>query len=326
MIVSEICARKMVSRNAERGSRGARRLLSATSGALRPAHLMALQAFDLAVRLGSFKDAAHALHLSASAVSHRIRKLEHMLGVALFVRTHRAIRLTSEGKRIAAITGRAFAQLARAGQASGGPARQRLTLKVFPLFASAWLIPRLSDFIAQHPHIDVAIETSSRMVDFDIEAYDAGICVSDQEPTVLKALHLAQVNATPIATPALVRRLKLKRPRDLRRAVLIQVASFPRAWSEWLTCAGAPDLSPMRTITVDSFVSANRAAEQGVGVALGMDLFIREGEQASRIYRPFSVTSPAGSYWLISPEARDPGALAAFKRWLLREAADLQRR
>ncbi|WP_247438246.1 LysR substrate-binding domain-containing protein [Bradyrhizobium sp. 139] len=297
----------------------------ALGAALRLTHLLALQAFDLAFKFGSFQKAARALNLTASAISHRIRNLERMLGVSLFIRTHRAIKPSAEGKRLAVIMGRAFAQLARARLASsGGRTRQRLTLKVFPLFASAWLIPRLSTFIAQHPDIDVVIETSSRMVDFDIEAYDAGICVSDPQPTSLKSLHLAHINAMPVATPALARRLRLRRPQDLRRAVLIQVASFPRAWPEWLARAGVPDLLPLRTITVDSFVSAIQAAEQGVAVALGMDLFIRDQEKQARICQLFSTVSPAGSYWLMSPpENRENRALTAFKRWLSSEAIDL---
>jgi DNA-binding transcriptional LysR family regulator len=156
-----------------------RRLRSAppkiAAATLKPVQLLALQAFDVAVRSGSFKATAQALNVSASAVSHRIRNLEQTLGTALFVRTHRAIHPTVAGRTLAAATGRAFAELARTGLPTGSSAgRQRLRLKVFPLFASAWLIPRLAGFVAKHPDIDLAIETSSYAVDFDVEAYDAG--------------------------------------------------------------------------------------------------------------------------------------------------------
>ena len=102
--------------------------------------LLTLQTFDVAVRLGTFKAAAHRLNQTVSAVSHRIKSLEHALGVELFVRGHRAVHPTLEGQSLAAATGRAFAELARGvppvGSRSG---RQRLRLKGFPLFASAWL-------------------------------------------------------------------------------------------------------------------------------------------------------------------------------------------
>lgn len=292
---------------------------------LKPAQLLALQAFDVAVRTGSFKATAHALNLSASAVSHRIRNLEDVLGFALFVRTHRAIEPTVAGKVLAAATGRAFAELARTGLPAGGAGRQRLRLKVFPLFASAWLIPRLAGFVAKHPDIDLAIETSSQVVDFDVEAFDAGISVGDGIFKGLEALHLAPLRATPIATPALARRLKLREPKDLARAVLIHVTTFPAAWAQWLERAGVSQLEPRRSIAVDSFVAAIQAAEQGAGVALGMDLFIAERERAGAICRPFPITFSSGSYWLIHPPGgRRNRALAVFKQWLLTELPTLR--
>jgi DNA-binding transcriptional LysR family regulator len=244
----------------------------------------------------------------------------------LFVRNHRAVEPTAEGRALAAATGRAFAELARADLPVGSmPGRQRLKLKVFPLFASAWLIPHLAGFVAKHADIDLAIETSSHNVDFDVEAFDAGISVGDGSFAGLDALHLAPLRATPVATPALVRRLKLREPRDLGRAVLIHVTPFPAAWPQWLERAGVPKLKPVRSIAVDNFVAAIQAAEQGAGVALGMDLFIGERERQGAICRPFSIAAPAGSYWLVHPPAaRRNRALATFKRWLQAELAALR--
>jgi DNA-binding transcriptional LysR family regulator len=309
----------------------ARRLRSTkpriAAAALKPAQLLALQAFDVALRLGSFKAAAHSLNLSPSAVSHRIRNLELALRVALFVRNHRAVRPTIEGRTLAVATGRAFAELARLDFPVGStPGRQRLKLKVFPLFASAWLIPRLAGFVAKYPEIDFAIETSNRIVDFDVEAFDAGISVGDGGFEGLESHHLAEIRATPIATPSLVRRMKLREPRDLGRAVLIHVTSFPAAWPQWLERAGVPELKPVRTIAVDSFVAAIQAAEEGAGVALGMELFIAERERQGAICRPFRIEHPLGSYWLVHPPgARRNRALQAFKRWLLAELPALRR-
>lgn len=308
----------------------ARRLLQArqpqaAAAALRPSQLLALQAFEVAVRAGSFKLAAQALNLSASAVSHRIRNLEQALGLTLFVRTHRAVRPTADGKRLAAATGRAFVELARAGSPAGGASGRRLRLKVLPLFASARLIPRLAGFMEGHPDIDVSIETSSRNVDFDLEAFDAGISVGEGPFEDLAAHHLAAITTTPIATPALARRLKLASAQDLRRATLIQVTTYPAAWSLWLEQAGVPELKPARTIAVDSFVAALQAAEQGAGVALGLEPFIVARERLGTICRPLPLSHPTGSYWLVHPPAaRRNRTLSMFKRWLLAELSHAQ--
>jgi LysR family transcriptional regulator, glycine cleavage system transcriptional activator len=288
---------------------------------LKTSQLLALQAFDVAVRLGSFKAAALALNLSASAISHRVRHLEQAMGVNLFTRTHRAVHPTAAGKSLALSTGRAFAELARSGT-TGPSGRRRLRMKAFPLFASAWLIPRLADFTAKYPEVDISIETSSRIVDFNVEAFDANICVGDGRFDGLDALHLADLRSTPIAAPHLADRLRLKKPTDLQRATLIHVTTFPKAWSEWLEAAGVPKLKPVRTIAVDTFVAAIQAAEQGAGVALGMDLFIAERERQGTIRRLFQVGSPTGSYWFVhTPESRRNRTLQLFKRWLLAELA-----
>ncbi len=190
------------------------------------------------------------------------------------------------------------------------------------MFASAWLIPRLAGFMTRHPDIDLVIESASRNVDFDLEAFDAGISVGDGTFEGLTAHHLASIRTTPVTTPSLARRLKLREPRDLRRAALIHVTTFPAAWPLWLEHAGVPKLKSARTISVDSFVGAIQAAEQGVGVALGLEPFISERERLGAICRPLSFVHPAGSYWLVHPPGgQRNAALQMFRRWLLAELA-----
>ena len=119
-----------------------------------------------------------------------------------------------------------------------------------------------------------------------------------------------------MTAPSLARRLKLRDPRDLQRATLIHVTTFPAAWSLWLEHAGVAKLKPARAISVDSFVAAMQAAEQGAGVALGLEPFITERERQGEICRPLSLAHPTGSYWLVHPPgAQRNHALQVFKRW-----------
>ena len=88
----------------------------------------------------------------------------------------------------------------------------------------------------------------------------------------------------------------------------------------WLKHAGAPELKPSRTIAVDSFVAALQMAEQGAGVALGLEPFIAAREELGMICRPLPFSHPTGSYWLVHPPgAQRNRALSVFKRWLLAE-------
>ncbi|MFB9263481.1 LysR substrate-binding domain-containing protein [Bradyrhizobium erythrophlei] len=292
------------------------------SSSLRPAHLLALQAFDVAVRLGSFKEAAGMLNLSASAVSHRIRKLEAHLGVALFHRTHRAVRPTRAGEKLATATGRAFAALARAESSVEAAGHRRLRLKVLPQFASAWLIPRLSSFLTQHSEIDLSIETSNRNVDFDTEMFDAGISFGPDKVEGVVAHHLMDVRTVPVGAPSLARRLNLRTAADLSRAVLIHVTTFPAAWPLWFKHAGETVPPPTRTISVDSFVAALQAAERGAGIALALEPFLGESERRGMIRRLLPVGHMTGSYWLVHPPGSQRNrALQTFKKWLLAELA-----
>src|SRR5215469_10861232 len=112
---------------------------------LTPAMLLALQAFDAAYRLGSFRAAAHALHLTPSAISHRIRSLEKLVGESLFTRSHRMVSPTRAGRALAEATGRAFGELARIAHAEESHGVQtRLRLAVATTFANSFLIPRVA--------------------------------------------------------------------------------------------------------------------------------------------------------------------------------------
>jgi DNA-binding transcriptional LysR family regulator len=294
------------------------RPLPAAAG-LTPAVLLALQAFEAAIRLGSFKAAATALHLSPSAVSHRIRALERALGERLFARAHRAVRPTRAGTVLAATTGRAFADLLRAAAPAQSTVGRRLRLAVAPPFASAWLLPHLAPFLAAHPEIELAIETLSRPVDLETEPFDAAIRVGDGNFPGLTALHLMDIGTTPVAAPTLLRDLALGQPADLAAAVLIHVSSYPLAWPLWFDGAGLGGIAARHAIWVDTFGAAWEAAEHGIGVALGLMPLVAE---ARGLRRPFAFTLPTGSLWLLHTGAeRGQPALRVFKRWLAEELA-----
>jgi LysR family glycine cleavage system transcriptional activator len=292
---------------------------------LRPALLLSLQAFDAVVRLQSFKAAAEALHLTPSAISHRIRNLERAMGTLLFVRAHRAVQATPAARALATATGRAFAEMVRATTPLvGAEASLRLRLNVSPLFATAWLIPRLRDFIASHPSIELVIEHATRRLDLDNDVFHAAVRVGDGQWPGLKAHHLMALQATPVMAPELLRKLKLRRPADLARVATIHVSAFPLAWPMWLSQAGVGETRPRQTVWVDSFDVALQLAEQGAGVALGLSPLFAQREASGTLCRPFDATFPTGAYWLVHrPEEEGHPALRLFTRWLRnRLAAD----
>ena len=106
--------------------------------------LHTLPAFEAAARLGSFLAAAEALHLTPSAVSHRIRLLEEHLGQSLFERRHRAIALTAAGRRYLAVVRDTLLRLDEASAELRAPEKTRLRISAAPALGSKWLVSRVA--------------------------------------------------------------------------------------------------------------------------------------------------------------------------------------
>src|SRR5690606_4514391 len=132
-------------------------------------------------------------------------------------------------------------------------------------------------------------------------------------------------DAFPVASPALVRRLGLRRPADLARAAWLVVERPPRGedWPRWLAAAKAAGLEPQRRLVFESSSQALEAAVAGLGVAIGHRPFVADDIQAGRLAAPFAAKAAGGeAWWLVSAEV-DAGLLRirAFCDWILSQSA-----
>jgi LysR family glycine cleavage system transcriptional activator len=284
--------------------------------------LLALQAFELAARTGSFKAAAEALHLTASAVSHRIAGLERTLGAKLFERGPRGVVLSPAGSALAAATGHAFGDLSRAlaRQSSGS---RRLRISAVPIFASHWLLPRLGRFLADHPEIELQVEASPRMADMEAGLVDVALRYGEGQWSGMSAERIMELETVPVAAPQLVRRLKLGTPADLGRAPLVRVSPFGASWTEWAMMAGldAQRFERRKGVQVDGMGAALRAAAHGLGVALAFDPVIDSEIRSGALVRVGPGMKSRGQIWLVCrPRERNLPAIRALRRWLLAES------
>lgn len=282
------------------------------------ATVVTLQAFDAAFRLGSFKAAAQALRLTESAISHRVRKLERLLGERLFDRLHRRVAPTPAGEELAALTGRAFRELARACEPRGGGSRRSvLRLSVFPLFASAWLTPRLADFISANPGVELSINATTQLVDLGSGAVDAVIRSGSGDWPGLTAVPLMQLQTIPLVSQKLVEDLPDIEAEALLRLPIIQMSDFPQAWSVWAAAQGIPFTKPAATVWVEGFEAAMLAAEQGAGVALGLWPLCRPSIAAGHVVEPPGMRIDAARCWLaFRSDDLDHPSLKVFRAWL----------
>lgn len=281
--------------------------------------LTALQGFVLAARTGNLSVAATRLHLTVSALSHQIRNLEERLGRRLFTRGPRGVDLTPEGARLLESVGPQFESIERALQQFSAPHADVLTLSVMPSVASSWLLPRLPPFVARHPQLQLNLQSSTQLVDFDREAVDAAMRFGRGEWPGVHAEHLFDDWLTPIASPELIARLG--------RPTLAKLSDWPllrdpeNVWAKWFrTFGGTP---PARYVAhFDDTETLHRAAVEGMGVALGRLTMARPLVDAGQLVLLSTRRLRAEyAHYLVYPlRSTEHPALLAFRAWLLDEA------
>jgi len=283
--------------------------------------LHALQGFVAAARSGNLSRAAESLHLTVSALSHQIRGLEERLGQRLFRRNARGVELTDDGRELFDRVASHFDALEQALQ----PFRTRrddvLTISLMPSFAASWLVPRLPRFLAAHPQLEINLQSTTALVDFDRElSIDAGLRFGRGQYPGLETMHLLDDWVTPTASPALIERLGLPTLETLDQFPLLGAPGG--RWSEWFAQFGGT--LPTRFVaTFDDSDTLHRAASEGLGVALGRLTLARPLVDAGRLVLPFAQRLKAEfAHYLVYPaRSASHAGLHAFREWLSAEAA-----
>lgn len=291
--------------------------------------LPALRAFHHAARNLSFREAAEEIGVTPSAVSHQIRGLEEAAGLRLFRRAGRQVALTPAGDAFWSKVRRAFDLLDEASEELRQQADARtLRVSALPFFTDVCLIPRLGAFQSAHPKIDLVIETSNRLADFERDRVDVGIRNLSAPPRNLAWTTLMNIRPVPVCAPALLDGPNaLREPADLRRHTLIRVSARPDSWPRWLAAAGVPDLEPAHELAFDTLPDALTAAARGVGIAMAMAPLVWAADVGARLAAPFDVDlSSEYSYYLVHRQDDAGNAkVRAFKRWITAEMKALGR-
>jgi LysR family glycine cleavage system transcriptional activator len=130
--------------------------------------LSALKAFEAMARLERVNAVAKELHLTHSAVSHQLKGLEELVGVALFDRSARHMTLTEAGRTYAYQVRQSLDELSQATQKLSNPAHEDiLSIAVLPSFATHWLIPRLADFQQTYPNVVLSLHAGLSFIEFE---------------------------------------------------------------------------------------------------------------------------------------------------------------
>jgi LysR family transcriptional regulator, glycine cleavage system transcriptional activator len=284
--------------------------------------LNGLRAFESAARHLSFTRAATELNVTQTAISHQIRRLEEQLGVTLFERRTRELRLTREAAAYLPSVQAAFDELRQATARLQRPSRDSLlTVSTMASLAAKWLVTRVAAFQDANPGIEVRITTSAHLVDFRREEVDMAVRYGRGSWPGLRARWLMAEDIFPVCSPALLQAGKpLRQPSDLAHHTLLHASASREEWQVWLTAAGLPSsIAARRGLSFDQSFMVVQAAVDGLGVALGRSRFVEADIAAGRLVVPFDLVLPADAgFYIVAPEdTADTPKIALLRDWLL---------
>ena len=291
--------------------------------------LNALKTFEAAARHESFTRAAEELSVTQGAVSQQVKALEAELGVRLFNRERQRLVITESGRQYQAIVRDALDRIAfgterlRQRQSSGV-----LTVSTSPDFAAKWLVHRLGRFAEGHGEIDLRVSASMHHVDFTKEDVDLAVRHGDGSWVGLDAVRLTDEKLFPVCSPRLFAGNGRKPKRsDLLKIALLHLDSR-KDWSKWLHLAGIDDAKLKHGPVLNRASMLIDAAVDGQGMALARTTLAAWDLISGRLVKPFPESLPLSkTYWIVCPKAATAlPKIAAFRDWLMREAAEDKRR
>jgi LysR family transcriptional regulator, glycine cleavage system transcriptional activator len=285
--------------------------------------LNALRAFEVAARSENFTQAAKSLNVSQGAVSRHIAQLEAFLGLRLFVRNQRDVKLTPQGEDYAQVIAEAFDRIELATQVSR---RQKLNsvvrIRLFPTVAMKWLVGRLARFHALHPSINVQVTIANDLVDVSAEEVDFTIQTPAIPKPGVRYDTLFPIELLPVCSRAeLNRHPPVHDPRELLDRTLLHSMKRRHDWRTWFDAANVAPGSLREGLSFGNSSLAYQAAIDGLGVAIAHLELIQDDLNAGRllVLHPLVVRTP-DSYRLVGRESENGRPeVAKFRDWLLSE-------
>ncbi|MEX0370694.1 MAG: LysR family transcriptional regulator [Tateyamaria sp.] len=281
--------------------------------------LAALRAFAAFAETGSVVAAGQALSVSHAAVSQQLRVLETHLGVQLFDRSGRAIRLTADGELLAQGCADGFASIARAvSRLTGAEAARPLHISPTPSFAAAWLMPRLSEFRAHYPDIDLVLNPTSELVTLTPGGVDVSIRYGTGGWDGLDDELIVPTSMVVVAAPDLIEGKDVSDPSRLGALPWLEEVGTTES-SRWLASKGGADM-PRGPVTQVPGNLMLDGARDGQGVAVTVRTFVEADIAAGRLCVLHEDAADGAGYHLVTRPGVQRPALRNFVKWIRRAA------
>ena len=287
--------------------------------------LNALRAFEVAARLNSIGQAAKHLHVTHGAVSRQIKVLEEYLGIPLFTKDGRGVKLTDAGSRLRDATGEAFERLREVcSQLSHDGSEAPFVLGCSGSLLARWFIPRLGRLKADLPELRLHLSAGEGDLDPRRPGLDALLVFAEPPwPADMQVHVLAQEHIGPVLSPhyAGFAGLQAAPASALLEQVLLRTTSRPQAWPAW---AHEHHIDPADLEFGQDFEHLYyllEAAVAGLGVAIAPQPLVADDLRAGRLSAPwgFSPTPAALALWV--PRRAAHGRAEQLAQWLRAELA-----
>lgn len=289
-----------------------------------------LRTLECIIRHMSYQKAAEELHVSPSAVSQQIKRLELQWGVRFFQRVSNQLILTDAGRSSAALLQDGMRLFEKAAQRiEEARATKSVRLSVAPSFAAKWLIPRLGGFRDHHPDIDLRIDVSMDLADFQQSDLDIAIRYGRGRYSGLESELLAREVVFPVCSPLILPSSGTLRPDELCKMVLLHDESMEvdpdcPNWSAWLASVGLDHFDCRGGLRINQSSLVIDAAVAGRGVALAKRILAIDDLRDGRIVRPFEKETvvQSGYYFVYPREHISLRNVAIFRDWVRAEIAE----
>lgn len=287
--------------------------------------LKGIIAFEVVARSGSVNKAADEMNVTASAVSHQIANLEGFVGRRLFDRTSRGLVLTPVGERFRNDLTGALALIASAAlNARSTEGVEVLRIHVSPSFASLWLMPRLPNFLREHPDLRIQLSAAHTHSDFSRGEVDLDIRYGNVRWGDLHVETIFEEEMLPLASPALLKHAVIRTPDQLLAQPLIFSDVNVVQWPRWFAAHGVPVSPASYALRFDRAYMVIEAAVQGLGLALESNRLAEAHVKSGALVPVF----PDGkgvrvhAHHIVFPEPHGKWSkVARFVSWLRREAS-----
>lgn len=286
--------------------------------------LPSLVAFETIARRRSFALAASELHLTPSAVSHQVARLEDFLGVKLFERSSRGVKLSPAGEAYLLRVAGALGAIAAATEDVRQGVRNSLYVHASPSFASLWLMPRIGRFAEAHPGVSLFLSASHLHSDFELGQVDIDIRYGVPVWPQLVVQPIFREAIVPLASPAFIARHGLHSPADLLQVPLIQSTVNVVQWADWFAVHAPPRRPERFALRFDRAMMALDAAVQGLGVAMESTAIAGGHIEAGRLQPVFDPAwaVEVQAHFLVYPERHGyRSEVIQFLDWLALETA-----